>query len=55
MIFIIAIYFANTIGLVGLIAKGYGTITWGFWVVFVILVLTYGAFKIVQNSANTIP
>jgi uncharacterized membrane protein YkvI len=48
ILFIIAIYFANSIGLVGLIAEGYGTITWGFWVIFVAPVLTYGIWKIVK-------
>lgn len=49
ILFIIAIYFANAIGLVGLIAEGYGTITWGFWVIFVAPVLTYGIWKIVKH------
>lgn len=46
---ILAIYFANTVGLVGLIADGYGTITWGFWLVFVVPVLTYGVWRIVDD------
>jgi len=49
ILFIIAIYFANAVGLVGLIAEGYGTITWGFWVIFVAPVLTYGIWKIVKS------
>ena len=52
-VFIVAIYFANTIGLVGLIAEGYGTITWGFWLVFVVPVLTYGVWKIFKNVQST--
>ena len=51
-LFITAIYFANTIGLIGLIAEGYGTITWGFWLVFVIPVLTYGTWKIVKAGGG---
>ncbi len=35
-------------GLTGLIAKGYGTITWGFFVVFVIPMLTIGVYKIAK-------
>ena len=50
VLFIIAIYFANTIGLVGLIAEGYGTITWGFWLAFVIPVLTYGVWRIYKKT-----
>jgi uncharacterized membrane protein YkvI len=50
ILFIIAIYFANAVGLVGLIAEGYGTITWGFWVIFVAPVLTYGVWKIVKYN-----
>lgn len=46
ILFIIAIYFANAVGLVGLIAEGYGTITWGFWIIFVGPVLTYGVWKV---------
>ena len=53
ILFIIAIYFANTVGLVGLIAEGYGTITWGFWVIFVVPVLTYGIWKIVKAKTKT--
>ncbi len=35
-------------GLIDLIAKGYGTITWGFWLVFVIPVLTVGIWKLTR-------
>jgi uncharacterized membrane protein YkvI len=50
ILFIIAIYFANAVGLVGLIAEGYGTITWGFWIIFVAPVLNYGVWKIVKYN-----
>jgi uncharacterized membrane protein YkvI len=36
-------------GLIDLIAKGYGTITYGFWLVFLIPVLTLGLYKIVRG------
>ena len=45
-------------GLTGLIAKGYGTITWGFFIFYVIPVLTLGIVKIrnhdqgLQNNVN---
>ena len=38
----------STFGLTGLIAKGYGTICWGFLIVYVIPMLTIGIYKIVK-------
>ena len=38
----------STFGLTGLIAKGYGTICWGFLVVYVLPMLTLGIMKIKQ-------
>lgn len=35
-------------GLISLIAKGYGTITWGFFIVFVIPILTLGVYKVAK-------
>ena len=49
VLLVIAIYFAHVIGLVRLISEGYGTITWGFWLIFVAPVLTYGVWKIVKT------
>jgi uncharacterized membrane protein YkvI len=40
----------STFGLVDLIAKGYGAISWGFFVVFIIPLLTLGISKIVKNN-----
>ena len=36
----------STFGLIGLIAKGYGTICWGFFVVYVLPMVTLGVYKI---------
>jgi uncharacterized membrane protein YkvI len=36
----------SSVGLTSLIAKGYGTVTWGFLVIYVIPVLTWGVWKI---------
>lgn len=36
----------STFGLISLIAKGYGTISWGFFAVYIIPLLTFGFFKI---------
>jgi uncharacterized membrane protein YkvI len=38
----------SSFGLTGLIARGYGTITWGFFIVYVIPMLTWGIYKIVK-------
>ncbi len=38
----------STFGLTGLIAKGYGTICWGFLIVYVIPMLTLGIYKIAK-------
>ena len=42
------------VGLMDLIARGYGTITWGFVVIFVIPVLTLGVWRILK-SARALP
>ncbi|MGI6574821.1 MAG: hypothetical protein ACOX3A_02950, partial [bacterium] len=39
-----------TFGLVDLIAKGYGTICWGFFVVHIIPIITIGVVKIKQAA-----
>ena len=48
-ILVVSIFIANQFGLVNLIAKGYGVITWGFWVVFLLPLLTIGAYRAVKN------
>ena len=45
-----SIFIANAIGLIGLIAKGYGALTWGYWIIFVIPVLTIGVHKVLKNE-----
>jgi len=40
-------------GLIGLIASGYGTLTWIFLVIFVVPVLTWGVWKISRHGATT--
>ena len=45
--------FIAQFGLIGLIAKGYGTITWGFFIFYVIPVLTIGVYKIRRLDKNT--
>ena len=40
----------STFGLIDLISKGYGTISWGFFIVMVIPLLTIGIYKIFRTS-----
>lgn len=47
-----AVVLADAIGLTGLVAKGYGTITWGFLLVFVLPLLTYGVWLIWRRPDN---
>ncbi len=49
-ILVLAIFFADRFGLVKLIAEGYGMITWGYWIFFVLPVLTLGIWKISKLS-----
>ena len=43
---LIAIFIAEKVGIVSLIAKGYGALTWGYMLAFVTPVLTIGVYKI---------
>ncbi len=47
-ILVLAIFLAEAIGIVDLIASGYGALTWGYWLVFVLPVLTIGLWRIVK-------
>ncbi len=47
---LIAGTFIAQFGLIGLIARGYGTITWGFFIVYVIPILTIGIWKVKQKN-----
>jgi uncharacterized membrane protein YkvI len=39
-----------TFGIIDLIARGYGTIAWGFFAVYVVPVMTYGVYKLVKRG-----
>ena len=52
IVLLIAGVFIAKFGLVGLISKGYGTITWGFFIFYVIPVLTIGIWKIKNQEKN---
>lgn len=45
-VLVISIFIADAIGIVALIAKGYGALTWGYMLAFVVPVLTIGVYKI---------
>ncbi|KUK61017.1 MAG: hypothetical protein XD83_1235, partial [Synergistales bacterium 57_84] len=40
-------------GLIGLIAKGYGTISWGFFLLHGVALFTLGLYKISKKNAKT--
>jgi uncharacterized membrane protein YkvI len=42
----------STLGIINLIAKGYGTISWGFFIVYVIPITTGGLAKIVREKRS---
>ncbi|HEX9709889.1 MAG TPA: hypothetical protein VGB42_08000, partial [Candidatus Thermoplasmatota archaeon] len=52
----LALLLAGTVlsrfGLIDLIARGYGTLTWAFLVVFVIPVLTWGVWKVARRGGD---
>ncbi len=50
-ILVLAIFIADAVGIVDLIASGYGALTWAYWVVFLIPVLTVGIWRILKSSA----
>ena len=49
-ILFVAIVLADAIGLTGLIAQGYGTITYGFLLVYVVPVMTYGIWLLKKGA-----
>jgi uncharacterized membrane protein YkvI len=51
-VLIVCIFVADTFGLIDLIAKGYGTLTWGYMLVFVFPVLTIGLYRIFLNKST---
>ena len=53
VLLLVAIFAASTIGLVDLIAKGYGLLTYVFIVIFVIPVLTLGLWKVITSKTTT--
>jgi len=52
-ILFIAVILADAIGLTSLVAQGYGTITWGFLLVYVLPLLTYGLWLLRNNRQDS--
>jgi uncharacterized membrane protein YkvI len=42
----------STFGLIPLIAKGYGSVSWGFFIVYIVPLVTLGLYKIIKNKTN---
>lgn len=51
IVLVVSIFIADAVGIVSLIAKGYGALTWGYMLAFVIPVLTIGIYKICFSKA----
>ena len=49
-ILFVAVVLADAIGLTNLVAQGYGTITWGFLLIYVLPLLTYGLWLLSRRS-----
>ncbi|MDZ4679097.1 MAG: hypothetical protein SH848_05130 [Saprospiraceae bacterium] len=45
-----AVFIANAFGLIDLIARGYGYITWAFWIIFLLPLLIRGSLKIFKKE-----
>lgn len=51
VVLVTAVFLANALGLIDLIANGYGLITWGFIAVYVVPVIILGTIKIIRTKA----
>ena len=49
-VLVTAVWLADRFGLVALISQGYGLITWGFWVLFLLPVIVIGSWRMFQNA-----
>ena len=52
-ILFVAVVLADAIGLTDLVAQGYGTITWGFLLIYVLPLLTYGLWLLCNNEQHS--
>ena len=51
-VLVIAVWLADRFGLIALISEGYGLITWGYWIFFLLPVLVMGSWKILKSPAG---
>ncbi len=49
-ILFMAVVLADAVGITGLVAQGYGTITWAFLLIYVLPLLTYGLWLLIRRS-----
>lgn len=54
IIFLLIALGISTFGLINLIAKGYGTASWGFLFVYILPVMTYGVYKIIKSRNSNV-
>lgn len=52
---LLSVFLASEVGLIDLIAQGYGTLTWLFVLVFIVPLSTLGLYKVVRHAANQKP
>ncbi|WP_321393945.1 hypothetical protein [Emcibacter sp.] len=50
-----AVFLAAKVGIIDLIAQGYGLLTWGFLAAYIVPIMTVGAYKIFLFSENDFP
>ena len=51
-ILVVSVYAAGAVGLVALIARGYGLLTWAFIVLLILPVLTVGVFRLMRSTGG---
>jgi uncharacterized membrane protein YkvI len=51
-VLVIAVWLANRFGLIALISDGYGLITWGYWIFFLLPVLVVGTLKLLRTGGK---
>ena len=54
-VMVLSVFAAAAVGLIGLIAKGYGLLTYAFIVLLVLPVLTVGVWKVVKSGPEAVP
>jgi uncharacterized membrane protein YkvI len=53
IVMVVSVYAASAIGLVALIAKGYGILTYAFILLLIVPVLTIGVWKLFRSPASS--